>query len=342
MRFFCSLAFLLSISWSGEGTAQEKESAHDIVYQGLADMTVARDEVLKRYALMVQGESQVFYSDKVKGRPPVRIFRIYRLKARSSAKDLEYSAHGRVIGIGESNQPFEFQTWTELFTCGGKTEGRNGAASARGYMMKEKDISTREFVKKNALSAVNFDAFDDLVLHPMFLQNPMEQFGWIEQVFLREGELIEAQRVVQGEIHSKWRSKHHTLDFEIEMWQSKACDYMPVRLTYKSKIPNMPNLFGNTEISWKKNDSGKLLPHVLKAASGSPFDLTQEQHHWVFNWRVGKQVPNEFFDCESKDFRLQFTPLFEFYFDTYAKPGGRLTGSQWKTPQEILSDSDPK
>lgn len=318
---------------------QEKTETEELVYEGLTELMLLRDAVLQRYALMVTGETQIQQDSRVDG-VPLRLVRIYRLQSRSKSKSFTYLASGRVVGTESSNRDFEYQSWTEYYQCGLQLKGRTGSASRSGYTVREKGQSISDFVDKNHLSGVRLDPFDDLVLHPMFIVNPMDQFGWIEQVYLREGELLSADVITQGDVVSKWRWKHHTLDFEIELTQSKAYSYLPVRVKYRSMIPSMSSLFGETEIRWKRHSgTDQLLPHIVKCRSGAPFGDSKEQHDWVFNWKLGTEIPDDFFECESDDFRLKFSPLYDFYFDTYGQPGGLLTGTPWKTPEELLADN---
>lgn len=337
-------AGLLSDGLLSDGSLSADEpaispSAKEQVLQGLTDLTLLRDSVLKRYTLMVTGESQTIYDAKVK-RPPLQIDRIYRLQAADKQKNLTYRASGKVMGPESSSRTYEFQYWVELYECKGETKGRAGSVSRHGYKVREQQQSIPDFIKQQRLSGVRFDPFDDLVLHAMFLRNPEDQYGWIEQVYLQQSELLEAETITQGDLRSRWRWKHYTLDFEIELLQSKAFDYLPVKVKYVSQIEQMPRLFAETEIEWRNHAaSGKYLPHLIKAASGSPYGHKQEHHHWVFDWRIGKQIPDDFFRCSLDDFRPQFSPLYEFYFDSYGKPGGVMTGTPWKTPAELADES---
>ncbi len=123
---------------------------------------------------------------------------------------------------------------------------------------------------------------------------------------------------------------------EIELTQSKAFDFMPTHVKYTSKMKGKETFFGETEVKWKKHlSSGKYLPHIIKAASGDQFGFVEKHHAWILDWRVGNEIEDDFFVCDSKDFRLQFSPVYDFYFDTYAQPGGLFTGSPWKMPKEL-------
>ncbi|TWU57335.1 hypothetical protein [Rubripirellula reticaptiva] len=327
-----SLFMTLSLIADEAAEAEKKEA---IVYDGLADLILLRDSVLSRYALMVTGETTTLSAESV-NRPPIAINRIYKLHAGNKAKNFNYRAHGKVMGPGSSNRSFEFQYWVEFFQCGEKLKGRAGSADTHGYSQREKGQTVARFIGENRLSFVSFDPFDDLVLHAMFLQNEMLQRGWIEKVYLQESKFLSAEEVTQGDIVSKWHWRQHTLAFDIELTQSKAYGYMPTQVKYTSTNPNMPDRFGETNIKWKKNlKLSEWLPHVVKAAAGSSRGGAEVHHHWVFDWRVGDELDDKFFDCESTDFRLQFSPLYDFYFDTHAQPGGLFTGTPWRTPEEL-------
>ncbi|WP_436716713.1 hypothetical protein U8335_05185 [Roseiconus lacunae] len=318
---------------------KEGGDAEALVYSGLADLTVLRDKVTYQYALLITGERQRVFIEKP-GSPPLQIDRMYRLHAGSRKRDFVYQALGRVIGPEQSSRSFDFQYWAELLKCSGTYKTRVGPAALRGYEVKPEDMSAKKFIEKSGAGAAVFDPFDDLVLHVMFWMNPERQSGWIEKVFLNASELKSAEEITQGDIRSKWRWKHHSLDFEIEMIQSKAFDYMPTHVKYTSKIPNMPGLFSETTIQWKKHQTHGLLPHVVKGIAGQPFGPVQEHHHVVFDWRLGKELKNDFFDCNAEDFRLQFSPLFDFYFDTHEKPGGLVTGTPWELPEELSDQAE--
>ena len=335
----CRVSLILFLLWSCAVAPARGENAEDRVYEGLADLAVIRDDVLKRYALMVRGESQRVYLKPGVARP-LQINRIYKLQAGWKRKDLQYRAHGKVMGPESSNREFEFQYWTEFFRCDGDIKGRRGTASPRGYIRKEPRETLKEFLEKHRLSAVEWDPFDDLVLHPLFLENPVEQFGWIEQVFFRESELLSAVEITQGDIRSTWRWKHKNLDFEIELTQSKSHDYLPTIVKYKPKMKDMPGLWGNTEIRWKRHSELKReLPHVIEAAFGGPFGTDERHYHWVMDWKVGDQLSDAFFDCDSVDFRTHFSDLFDFRFDTHGATGGLAIGTAWETPKELSEDT---
>lgn len=336
--------FSLVLPLRGAGSDGDAKKAEALVYQGIAELASIRDSVLQRYALMVTGETQYLHP-KSTSRPPLRINRIYKLQAASKKESLQYRAHGKVMGPESSNVNFEFQYWTEFYQCGLKTKARTGASLNKGYKEKEKGESVKRFIEKNQLSYVHFEPFDDLVIHPMFIRNSLSQNGWIEEVFLFDAKLLSVETITQGDIRSKWRWKHHILDFEIELTQSKAYDYLPVHVKYTSKSQKRLKEFGETTIKWKKHTgSGKLLPYILKAATGSPFGTREEHHHWVLDWRLGKEIKDDFFDCDSADFRLNFEPLYDFEFDVFSRAaglgtGGLGTGTPWKTPDELMDET---
>lgn len=333
---------LLAANLWGEESKSDQDTV-DLVYQGITDLTLLRDDVLKRYTLMVTGESHKSYDASIKSRVPLRINRIYDLQARLKSKSFKYVASGAVLGVEQTNRPYECQFWRELLQCGLVMKANYGSASARGYKVRQKDETTKNFLEKNLVESIGFDPFDDLVLHPMFLRNPMNQYGWIERIFFTKSKLLSAETITQGDIRSKWQLNEPYGNFDIELTQSKAYGYLPTHVKYTSTSKEHPNLYGETEIKWKKHTgSGKYLPYVINAAAGGLFTgLTKEQHNWVFDWRLGKEIPDDFFDCESEDFRLQFSPLYDFHFDTFAKPGGYLAGTPWKTPEEILPKDEP-
>lgn len=317
--------------------AKAKVDAADLVLQGIADFTLLRDDVVQRYVLMVTGETQQLY-DETANRAPLTIKRVYKLLAIDKKSSFRYMASGYMRGPENSYRQFDYQRWVEIYQCGLELRGRNSSVSPAGYKVKEKDQSTKEFIEKNGLEWLQFEPFDDLVLHPMLLVHPMDNHGWTEQVFLQDSKLLSAETIAQDDILSKWRWKLHNWEFEIELTQAKAFEYMPVHVKYTSKIEGKPKLFGETEIKWKKHvGSGRLLPHVIKAAVGAPYGNSEVHHHWVLDWRLGSQIPADFFDCNSADFRLKFSPLYDFDFDTYG-PGGLVTGTPWKTPDEILPE----
>lgn len=336
-RFIVTLAVLcLGVIPSHGDEKKGKPQVEDLVYQGIADLSFVRDDVLKRYALMVTGESHRMYSEKVK-RPPLTIDRIYKLQAQCKTKDFLYRATGKMMGPESSNRNYDFQFWGEFWTCGNITKGRVGAANRKGYKIREKGQTTQHFIDANRLTRAAFDPFDDLVIHPMFMRGNLEQYGWIENVYLRESVLLKAERITQGDIRSKWRWKQHSLQCEVEMIQSKAYAYMPTQVKFVSKIKSDPKLYGETHIKWKKHlPSGNFLPHIVKTKHIGSYGLSEDHHHWVFDWRIGKELNEDFFDCGAKDFRSQFTPLYDFEFDTYDQSGGPIVGTPWKLPDELL------
>lgn len=338
MRYFTIVIACLAFSASADLRSDEvakADQATDLVYQGIADLSLLRDSVLKRYALMVTGESQRIPDPNNSSRS-VMHDRIYKLKAGHSARKFKYSASGQVMGLERSTRPDEYQIWGELLQCGSVTKGRNGIATTQGYTTRKKEETLNHFAEKLGVDWTRFDPFDVLVLHAMFLKHPMSQAGWIEKVYLRESELISAEEIVQGDIRSVWHWKNQLLDFEIELVQSKAHDYMPTQVKYTSTDPKTVTNFGETEIKWKKHArSNKYLPHIVKASRGSLYGQSKQQHQWVFDWRIGKEVPDNFFDCSSEDFRLQFTPLFDFEFDMAVDRRGKILGTPWKSPEEL-------
>ncbi|MCD0461837.1 hypothetical protein [Roseiconus lacunae] len=339
MIIIASALFRADASFADDSRRKEQSKIEGTVYASIADLTVLRDEVLSRYALMITGERQRAFVESA-NRPPLQIDRQYRLLAASKKDDFLYQAFGRVIGPEQSSRTFDFQYWAEYLKCSNVHKARVGPAALRGYSIKPDNLPAKKFVEQAGVGATRFDPFDELVAHVLFWSNAEKQKGWIEYIFLHSSELISAERITQGDIKSKWRWKHHSLDFEIELIQSKAVNFMPTKVKYTSKIPNMPGLFSEATITWKKHRTGKLLPHVVRGATGAPFGPTQQHEHLLFEWRLGDEIDDDFFDSTSADFRLQFTPLFEFYFDTYQKPGGLVTGTPWELPEELTRDPD--
>ena len=332
----CFLSFLASTPSLAENR-KAPSTAEEIAFQGIADLTLLRDSTLKRYSLMIQGESQVIYDASV-ARPPLQINRIYKFFAADSNRGLEYLSHCKVMGPESTSRTYEHQYWVEFYKCKDKAMGRYGSASRRPYKVREANQSINEFMEKQRLTGVRLSVFDTLIIHPMFVGNGDDQYGWIERTYLQKSELLEAAKVTQGDVRSKWRWKSGVHDFEIELVQGKAYDYLPVKVTFKSKDTSRPDHFGETEIKWKKHPSGKFLPYVLKMASGSPFGQKQEHHHWVLDWRLGDELPSDFFQCGLSDFRTQFTPIYDFKADVYARPGGLILGTPWKTPEALIEE----
>lgn len=313
------------------------DEAADLAYQGLADLTLLRDETMKRFTLMVRGERQIFFDETVK-RDPLELTQLYWLQAANKSKDLHYTAYCKVMGPESSNRGYEYQRWSERYDCGNNHRARSGAASHRGYTTRPAGTSKRQFMAEMGQNFCRLHPFDDLVSHAMYMYNSTDNSGWIEKVYLQTSKLIAAKEITQGNILTTWRWKYHTLDYEIELTQSKAHDYLPIHVKYNSKIKDKPKYFGETKIKWKRHPSGNFLPFVVNATASGQFGLQLTQQNWVYDWRIGKEAPDDFFDCDSDDFRLNFTPLYDFEFDVYMRPGGLITGTKWTTPKELLEE----
>jgi hypothetical protein len=122
----------------------------------------------------------------------------------------------------------------------------------------------REFLQSNRSTPGFFEPFDDLLLHPMFLDNPIPNQNWIERLFPGECELLEATLLPDGNAHSKWHWIHGELDFEIEITHAKRYGYLPTEVRYTSKIQVFPHLHGLTRIEWGLSPPAGSTPRNLQ------------------------------------------------------------------------------
>jgi len=320
---------------SGLVFGQAESDPKDDAIGSLSELTILRDDVQKRFALFIIGETH----EVKEGKPP-RTTRQFMIRAANSSANFNYSAYAFIAGADSTGLAYDKQSWFEQASVGTKIKARRASGRGGEYLIKPKGIELLEFLDSENIFETNFDPFDDLVIHPMFLRNPTDNRAWIEKVYLKESKLLSASRGVQDTIQSKWKWDFAVLHYEIDMVQAKAFSYLPTEVKFKNSMPWLVGDFGHTRIEWRKNSKGQYLPYRLEASTGDANGTRLEQCYYRYFWKVGDEIGDEVFDFDSTDLRLPFSKYFnDFQFDTTG-PNGFNAGTLWEAPEDLYGKSD--
>jgi hypothetical protein len=326
---------------------QSPDDAKAKALSGIESLIRLRDDIGSRYAMFAIGERH----RQLKGESN-RVTGLWKIRSANRSQGFDYVANGHVITVRTTNHRrgtvFETdqQYWSEVVTCDGDTRTRSGSAmsAARsGYRTQPIRNNSNRLQETNKVSTGGFEPFDDLMLHPMFHDNPISNEKWIEQLFRSECEFLDANEGFGGDVGSRWHWQHGALDFEIEITHSKRHGYLPTKVQYTSKIDEFPNLHGLTRIEWARDrSSGRYLP--LRLAAAYRQSILVKKLFLKFRWRVGDAAADKHFLCGRGDYRMPFEGSFDFEFDNYEvtgpNKGNYIPGSPWSPPSDLVIDGD--
>jgi hypothetical protein len=327
-RSYVLLVFSCVFGIASSAMAQNKESAENRVFSNLADYTLNRDEVLKKYCFMAQMETI-----DIRGKEPPIDHQWYCLRGARIKPFFDYRAHARMPKEGDGMNGE--QDWSEHATDGKLHVVGSGRRDYRRYTPEEKKKrSLKEWLNRNGMHMLYFDPFDDLLdlAHFNLFQELNERS--CEKIFISGAKLQSASETFAGVLQSTWHWKHGDLDCEIILEQSEAAGGMPTYIKFTSTKNDRFPIRSETRVRWEKNN-GKWLPIVINAMIFEDFGPKSEEHFTTrLWWKVGEEVPKDFFAIESPDYRLPYMQTFGRQFD-FTLEGAANLGEAWVRPEDM-------
>jgi len=264
----------------------DPEARKDKIDEIFTDMTVRRDRLLRRFAVVLHGE----YITVGGRKNPLLVHPIVMARVVDQKRDFDLKAMYLVL-------PDLAENGDEIVKIKGETKYRDTATLLHGpYQTPPEGMSKSErrsfFWNRHAWA---HDPYDDYILGANALTERSNYLG-IEQA-MRNFRLIRSDSGIGGTITSHWSympsqqiNFRHRIDF------SPADQWMPIR--FSSKMIGFPSAFQECRYHWKKTGDF-LLPDRIQLSMGkiskpgNVSDATFRCH-----WLIGDDVPEEIFTSE--------------------------------------------
>ncbi len=264
----------------------DPEARKEKIDEILADMTVRRDRLLKRFAVVLHGEYVTLGSRA----NPLLIHPIVMARVVDQKRDFDLKAMYLVF-------PDLAEVGDEIVKIKDKTKYRDTATLLHGpYEIPPEGMNKTErrdfFWNRHAWA---HDPYDDYILGPYGLEGRDNYLG-IEQA-MREFRLIRSDLGPGGSIISHWAyMPNKSANFRYRIDFSPADQWMPVRFSGKDLLYTWN--FLEARYHWKKSGD-VLLPDRIHMSMGS-LSNKDEVNEAVFRcqWLIGDEVPDEIFTAE--------------------------------------------
>ncbi len=302
------------------------------VFGGLAELTLARDHVMKRCAMIATGESHNTSEDGVPKTGPRYDFQLY-----DAATSFKYKGHAYLYADGTSPL-FGREFWQEMVRCNGLLKVRSGFINAvvKPYTVKPPEVGELEFLQSESFFPFKFSPFDNIMMitdHMFFYAMPDGyQF---ETIFLREAKFVSSRFLIGQNVESVWHLQKADMNFDIYVVHSATCDYLPIEVKYRPHLKIGHQTFSDMRVDWvKQNDAW--VPSRLQAGSTrfrkNGKDLPY-QYLLSFKWKVGDEAVDELFQCDSDDYRIPIMEQFGVVF-SHVRNGVSIPG-QYERPENL-------
>lgn len=309
--------FLTLVLFSSSVAAAQDEKVLDRtgkVYSSLADYTLNRDEVRKRFAYMATAEIQ-----KINQHQDPEISNFVFFGAGSGSHAYKYWC---------VMQPWQQrQHWQEWLEAAGKISSRkvaNENENSSAYIVKMKGEENWKFQHDNVNVMKFLAPFDD-ILHPQMLSAMYRIDNMFERWLMSNGEL-ESSVMIGGKLVTKWKvyDKH-----KFKITQEEAKGFMPVEIEHEDDT-----LKELCRINWIKQKKLWVPTHIRASSEGKVETLA---HFIKLDWKLGKDVPVEVFNAKSSEHRHELCKLFGFRIDQVI--GGQfIPGTPYESPEDLFED----
>ncbi|WP_146409802.1 hypothetical protein [Allorhodopirellula heiligendammensis] len=264
----------------------DSEAREEKIDEILTDMTVRRDRLLKRFAVVLHGEYVTLGSHA----NPLLIHPIVMARVVDQERDFDLKAMYLVY-------PDLAEVGDEIVKIKGKTKYRETATLLHGpYEIPPEGMSRTErqnfFWNRHAWA---HDPYDDYILGPYGIKGRDNHLG-IEQA-MREFQLSRTDPGPGGSIVSHWAySPNKSANFRYRIDFSPADQWMPVRFSGKDLLYTWNSL--EARYHWKKT-GGFLLPDRIQTSMGSASNKDSvNEAVFRLKWLIGDEVPDEIFTAE--------------------------------------------
>ncbi|TWT50687.1 hypothetical protein Pla22_34300 [Rubripirellula amarantea] len=286
MRLICLFVGLLPIAMrhsvgQAPNSAEIREAK---LFETIGEIIDRRDEMLKRFAVVLQGEST-----SIRPGSPPRVMPHFFCRVTDSTRQFDLYANFVV-------HPDGLEHGAETVRIDKVWKGRHaGSLFVRPYDVKPKGKGPSSWSEQYSMSD-GFEPYDDFLLGANAMQL-RDAPGAIEKVYLKQVSVKKTEESTGGRLLAHWDfvfsptyTLHQTVQFD------PAYEMMPVRSSVR--VDGKPNDFQEMRIHWSKH--GKhLLPHKIETASGDIDDnVTSTEGTFKCHWAMGDEVPDAIYESE--------------------------------------------
>lgn len=304
MRLFLStlaMAISIVVVVADETGATPEENRASQIYESIANMATIRDDTLRRYALVMHGESVYDAPDtKLLVRPSVIVKLVDHSRQFEMTVRLQYTGQ----------PPYRESTSSYLFDRGREKSFVPGIADIGGKWiekpMKPKPASERKpwesqsfFERYGNFSCPGVPPIDSYLVPECTHGSVKPSRRNLENIVLREYELVSSKPVVGGIMETDWTWDTRWSDtYKIKIEFSAAVDRLPVRMHAQSA--NGKRYYAS-RIDWRRHE-GNFLPYRVRFATEvkqGELSHMEDSTYRCF-WLVGENVPDEFFESDNQ------------------------------------------
>lgn len=322
--------------------SQDKETPEErregIVFQAIADMIANRDRLLKRYAVVLEGE----FSDLESDQPMVYPMLVIRCVSKEHQYDyaaqvdfqprLQFDDKEAIAGIRN------VETWQECVQCRGDYKAFYGTKDlGADYRYVGKGEDAMKAMREMGLVVPRFDPFDDFIAYGSMMLYKVQNPALIETMLIESASLVSTEDLAGGYLRAVWTieaSENETRKILVVF--SQANDYLPVEVAYKCQDSRN---FSFMKIFWRKHKNDMLLPLRIEYAHPAYVGSKVETNQYAFKlrWLVGDELPDSVFDFKS-DPR---DPLMKLFGIDYEKDG-QPAKHPWTVPEDLYQFDESK
>jgi len=335
IRYFVVMMCCSSILVGQENSAsKDKETPEErretIVFQAIADMVANRDQLLARYAVVLEGEESDLEAEKPRVFPMLVIRCVSKKHQYDYAAEVNFQSHlqfddqdaiAGLRSIEDWHECVQFKGDCKVF-YGPKRLGIDYRQVGKG------EVATKA-MDEMGLVVPRFDPFDDFVAYASMFLMDEGNTGSLEGNLLKHAKLESTEDLVGSEIATTWASERKgDQSYRAFIKFSQTNDYMPTEVAYK--YPD-PRDFSVAKFYWQKHKCGFLLPSRIEFAYPT-FGRRVETLQYAFKlrWLVGDELPDSVFDFKS-DPRDPLMNLFGIDYDKDGQPAK----NPWKVPEDL-------
>jgi len=336
IRFFVVMVCCSSILFGQENSEDKdketpEERRESIVFQAIADMVANRDQLLTRYAVVLEGEESDLESEK----PMVFPMLVIRCVSKKHQYDyaakvnfqsqLQFDDQDAIAGLRS------IEYWHECVQCQGDYKAFYGPKRlGEDYRQVGKGEVATKAMREMGLDVPRFDPFDDFVEYASMFDSNHANTGSLENTLLKHAKLESTEDLVGSEIATTWASERKgDQSYRAFIKFSQANGYMPTEVSYKFADPTN---FSVAKFYWQKHKCGFLLPSRIEFAYPVFFGnrVNTDQYAFKLRWLVGDELPDSVFDFKS-DPRDPLMNLFGIDYDKDGQPAK----NPWKVPEDL-------
>ena len=284
LLLFLHAAFVVADEPPKPKPPTEEELREAEVYDAIAEMIKRRDQLLRKFAVVLSGEVTTFGENG----PSVKPLVLARVTDERRSFDLKSEF---VILEGQ------FASGSETLRIGTKYKCRDFRAPfVKPYVEKPPEINLKEWLEVNTLGA-GVDPFDDYAIGAgTFIHGGT--YRQIEEQVLKSYKLVSAERGVGGKLIANWTANFGKLKNSKIVWEfDPAVDMMLVR-NHADSI-DQPDWFKENRIEWKRHGKSFVPNRIQVAYQWSPSHPERlTEYAFKCYWLIGDEVPDVIYESD--------------------------------------------